>query len=194
MKMFVQAARPLLSDLLATLVFAAAAALTRSAVVAAGLAMAVALVQLALAWRAGRGVGALQWLSLGLVMVFGAASVATHDLRFVMFKPTLVYAVVAAAMLQRGWMTRYMPAVVLAHVRPGVIEAWGYVWAGLMALTAALNAVVAGFAGVAAWGLFIGVFPLASKAGLFLLQYGAIRVAAVRRARAGRFEPEAAAA
>ena len=33
-------------------------------------------------------------MSLGLVVVFGGASLVTHDPRFIMLKPTLIYAVI----------------------------------------------------------------------------------------------------
>ena len=58
-------------------------------------------------------IDAMQWMSLGLVVVFGGASLLTHDPRFIMFKPTLIYVAIGAVMLKRGWMTRYMPPVAL---------------------------------------------------------------------------------
>jgi intracellular septation protein A len=186
MKIFLQAARPLLSDLLATLVFAGMLAATHDARAAAGLALASGLVQLAWSWRAGRAIGALQWVSLGLVVVFGAMTFVTRDARFMMFKPTLIYAIVAGAMLERGWMLRYIPPEGLAHIPEPLVVRWGYAWAALMALTAGLNAAIAGLGGFAAWTLFISVFPLASKATLFLVQYAHLHHAAVRRARQAR--------
>jgi len=184
MKIFRQAARPLLSDLLSTLIFAGVAALSRSPLAATVVALTIGLLQLAWAWRARRPIGALQWISLGLVAVFGATSVLAHDARLIRFKPTIVYAIVAAAMLERGWMRRYMPAEALVYAPGRAIVGWGYAWAALMALTAALNAGFAAFASLAAWGLFIGLFPLGSKVALFLVQYVAIRRAVVRNAAA----------
>jgi intracellular septation protein A len=181
MRIFFAAARPLLWDLLASLVFAAVAATTGDPRVAAAVALFAGLAQLAWVRGRGRTVGALQWVSLGLVVVFGAATFVTRDPRFMMFKPTLVYLVVAGTMLERGWLRRYMPAAVAHFVPDGLVVGWGYVWAGLMALTAALNAVVALTAGFAAWTAFIGVFPLASKAALFAVQYVHLRRAARRR-------------
>jgi intracellular septation protein A len=182
MKIFLQAARPLAADLAATLVFAAVAGATHSARAAAALALATGLGQLGWAWRMRRRVGALQWVSLGLVAVFGAATLVTHDARFMMIKPTVIYAVVAAAMLERGWMIRYLPAAALGRVPEALVVRWGYGWAGLMAATAVLNAAVALAAGFAVWALFVGVFPLASKLALFAVQYAHMRLAAARRA------------
>lgn len=192
MRILLRAAGPVLADLAATLAFAGVVAITGSPLAAIALGLATGLVQIAWTWRSGRAPGALQWVSLGLVAVFGAATLVTHDLRFMLFKPTLVYAVVAAAMLQRGWMKRYMPAEALVLAPQGQIEAWGYAWAGLMAATAVLNGLFAVFADVRTWALFVGVFPLASKAGLFLVQYVTMRVAARRRFRTAPLAPHPA--
>ena len=89
-----------------------------------------------------RAVAPLQWASLGLVLVFGAAALLTHDARFLMAKPTLVYAIVGAVMLQRGWMLRYLPPAAEGYGERYMIV-FGYAWSGLMFLTAGLNLVVA---------------------------------------------------
>ena len=51
----------------------------------------------------------MQWMSLGLVIVFGSATLLTHNPRFMMAKPTIIYVLIGAAMMQRGWMLAYMP-------------------------------------------------------------------------------------
>jgi intracellular septation protein A len=48
----------------------------------------------------------MQWLSIGLVVVSGVATMLTSDPRFVMMKPSVVYCVVGAFMLRPGWMNR----------------------------------------------------------------------------------------
>src|SRR3546814_11928081 len=78
-----------------------------------------------------------------------------------MIKPTIVYLIVAAAMLRRGWMNRYIPPEQVAEVGD-VMDRFGFVWAGMMAATAIANLVIA-IAFTPWWPLFIGVFPLASK-------------------------------
>ena len=60
----------------------------------------------------GRPVDAMQWLSLGLVVVMGGATLLTHDRHFIMVKPTIIYLAVGAVMLKPGWMNRYLPAIV----------------------------------------------------------------------------------
>jgi hypothetical protein len=61
-----------------------------------------------------------------------------------------------------------------------MIVIWGYVWAGMMFATAAANLVVAVALGHKAWLMFIGVFPLASKFGLFAVHYLSFRFVAMR--------------
>ena len=141
---------------------------------------------LQLAWRLLRRqpIPGLQWMGLGLVLVFGTASLITHDVRFVMFKPSIIYVIVGGAMLQRGWMLRYMPPVAAGHGQE-IMTVFGYVWAGLMFLTAILNAVVA-IRFSAHWLAFAATFPLVSKIGLFVIQYVTVRMIVKRKIIAAR--------
>ena len=113
----------------------------------------------------------------------GAATLLTNDPRFVMVKPSLIYIVVGIVMLKRGWMNRYLPPVAM-EVVPDIAVVFGFVWAGLMFATAALNIVVALNFSVVAWSAFMSVFAIVSKAGLFLIQYAVMRTIGVRRRRA----------
>jgi intracellular septation protein len=182
-KTLIQAARPILIDLAATLVFTGVAALSGKVLVATALAIAVGAAQVAWCLARRQPVGALQWIGLGLVLVFGAASLVTHSPRFMMAKPTVIYLLISAGMLQRGWMLRYAPARALAHVGEGPFVAWGYVWAAMMALTAVANAGFAAFASLATWSLFITIVPPVSKIALFGLQFGLIRFGPARAAQ-----------
>jgi intracellular septation protein A len=177
-----QAARPLLIDFAATLFFVVIAALTHDPLLATGVALLVAAAQLGWAFARRRRVGALQWLGFGLIVVFGSASLLTHDPRFMMFKPSVIYLLVGAVMFQRGWMLRYIPERALPWIGESSIVRWGYAWAALMLATAALNVYFALFASFPAWSRFVAIFPVASKAALFAVQYSAIR-ASVRGAR-----------
>ena len=84
----------------------------------------------------------LQWASLGLVVVFGTLGILTNDPRFRMANPTIIYLAIAVVMLKRGWMVRYLPPIAGEHGKPLMIV-FGYVWAGLMGLTALANLLVA---------------------------------------------------
>ena len=179
----IYAGRGLAADMLSTLFFVALFALTHSVYLATGLAIGVGLAQVAYLKLRRRPVDAMQWMSFGLVMVFGGASLFTHDPRFIMFKPTLIYIVVGAVMLRRGWMTRYMPPA----ARPwsgDVVTVFGYIWAAMMFATGAINLALVVGGDPKSWVWFIGVFPLASKLTLFAVQYVTTRFIVMARMRA----------
>jgi intracellular septation protein len=179
----IHAGKWLAADLFSTWLFVALYAVTHSIYAATGLGIAAGVAQIGYLKFRRAPIDAIQWMSLGLVVVFGGASLLTHNPRFVMFKPTLIYAVVGAVMLKRGWMTRYVPPVGLAWARD-VIDLFGYVWAGMMFATGALNLVLVAHGDTKTWAWFIGVFPIASKFTLMAVQYLAIRFIVIRRMRA----------
>lgn len=167
------AIRPLAWDFLSTIIFATLVALHVDVRYATAIAVAAGVAQVVGMKALGRRIELLQWAGLGLTLVFGSLSLVTHDPRFVMAKPSIIYAAIAAVMLKRGWMLRYLPAVARGHGSDLMIG-WGYAWAGLMALTAVLNLVVAvGF--TREWPAFMAVWPLTSKLGLFGIQYVHVR-------------------
>ena len=184
MKNLFYAARPILTDMLSTILFAALFGLTNNPYVATGVAVAFGVGQVGFEKLRGKPIHAMQWASLGLVVVLGGATLLTGDPRFVMIKPTIVYLTVGAAMLQRGWMDRYIPPAAHGHIPERLILVFGYVWSGLMFLTAGLNIVFALALGHKAWLEFVGIFPLASKLGLFAIQYVTFRAVAIRSHRA----------
>jgi intracellular septation protein len=170
-------------DLASSLIFAGLYAVTHNVYLATGVALAIGVGQIGWGIARRSPIDAMQWMSIGLVVVLGVASLLTHDPRFVMVKPTLIYIVVGSAMLQRGWMTRYMPLEVVTWA-PKAPEAFGYIWAGLMFATAAMNLALAAHGNTALWTAWLAVFPLASKLGLFGVQYLITRAMVGRRMRA----------
>ena len=187
MRNLVIAGSALIQDLLPTLVFAVLVALKVDVVIATGAAMAISLGQIGWFAATKRLIAPLQWASLGLVVVFGTAGILTHDARFLMAKPTLIYAIVGAVMLKKGWMLRYLPPIAQGR-GAGAMIVFGYVWAGLMFLTGAANLVVAvGFQ--AYWPAFLAVFPMASKLALFAVQYATVRRVAMRELGVGQAAP-----
>lgn len=187
------AIRPLALDMLSTLFFAGVFALTKNLVLATALGVAIGVSQLGWLLLRRRKIAGLQWASVGLVVVMGGAAILTRDPRFVMIKPTIIYSVVAVSMLQPGWMVRYMPPAALDHLPRSLIVAGGYGWAGLMALTAALNAYFAFETSAATWAAFLAIFPMASKLTAFAITYASFRVVALRNARAVDAPAEASA-
>ena len=182
MKNLAYAARPLVNDLASSLVFAALILAGVDPLLATVAAMILG-VGHAVLWRLlKKPIAPLQWASLALVLAFGGASLVWHDARFLMAKPSVVYLILTAMMLKRGWMLRYMPPIARGHGE-GLMVAFGYVWAGLMAFSAAANLLVA-VRFPEHWALYKAVFPIASKLALFGLQYLHVRAATIRQIRA----------
>ncbi|MEJ0046857.1 MAG: septation protein IspZ [Rhodospirillales bacterium] len=172
----------LLTDLLSTLAFVALYAITKDVYIATGLAIALGFAQIAYLKFRGSDIDLMQWLSLFLVVIFGSATLLTHNPHFIMVKPTLIYAAVGAVMLKPGWMNRYMTPPVLA--RGGdIVFVFGYVWAAMMFATGAANLILALYADAKTWLWFLGVFPLASKFVLVGIQYIVMRIIIRRRMR-----------
>ncbi len=146
--------------------------------------MGVALAVAQIGWRFWRGepVDALQWISLITVVAGSTATLVTHDARFVMLKPTIIYGLVGITMLRRGWLNRYMPDRAREYV-PDLIIVSGYVWAGFMFLSAALNILLALTSDVLLWGALMTIWGFASKTALFLGQFAIMKTIGKRRGR-----------
>jgi intracellular septation protein len=183
MKDLLHAGGALLSDLASTLFFLALYALTGNIILSVTAGMALAAGQIG--WRLAhkKPVDALQWVSLVVVMASGTATLVTHNPTFVMLKPTLIYLLVGGVMLKRGWMLRYLPAIAIETVS-GMAIGFGYVWAGLMFFSAALNLALALTASVMTWGAVMSLWGTASKIALFFIQFGVMKTVGRRRYRA----------
>jgi intracellular septation protein len=118
-----------------------------------------------------------------VILAAGITSLITRNPVFVMLKPSAIYLLVGAAMLKRGWMDRYLPPMALEQM-PDLSVAFGYVWAGLMFLSAVLNLCVAWTFSVMVWGTVMSAWGIASKFALFFAQYGAMKSIGRRRYRA----------
>lgn len=181
MRTLLYAIGPMLFDSLGVILFAVLLATGAGILVAtvAGTAVALAVVGYELA--RGRKVAALQWISLASVLFAAAATLFTGDPRFVMAKPTIVYLIVGSVMLRKGWLNRYIPPEQLALVGD-VMERFGMIWLAMMFASAGLNLIIAIFF-TAWWPLFIGVFPLASKFGLFAVHVAVVHFVMKARLR-----------
>ncbi len=70
------------------------------------------------------------------------------------------------------------------EVVPDIAFIFGFVWAGLMFFSAALNAIVVQNFSLVAWAAFMSTYAIVSKVLLFLIQYATMRyIGARRRAR-----------
>jgi intracellular septation protein len=188
MKMLLQSARHLLEDLASIILFGVVMSLTHNLPLAVGLGMALGVGQIG--WRLAHKtpVTALQWLSVALVIVGGVASLLTKDPRFVMLKPSVINVIVGVFMLKPGWMNRYLPPEALEIV-PDVAVAFGFVWAGLMFVTAGLNIVLALNLDAAKWAETMSIWGTGSMIGLFLIQFSVMRF--IGRRRWARLHPDA---
>lgn len=143
---------------------------------AVGAALAVGLAQFAFMLRRGRRIETMQWLSLGLVVVLGAAALMTNDPRFMMAKPSIIHFAVGAVMLRPGWMERYMPPIVTEHVSESALAMSGYAWAALMFLLGLTNLYVAAYCSPATWAWFISVVAIGAKVAAFAAQYVVLQI------------------
>ena len=183
MNHLLQAARLLVSDLASTIVFLVVLLTTKDLILAVALGIGLGIAQIGWFLARKKPIDTMQWLSIGLVVVSGIATLLTSDARFVMLKPSVVYCVVGAFMLRPGWLNRYLPPIVIELI-PDVAWAFGYVWAGLMFLSAALNIALAFTLDPLTWSAAISIWGIASKVALFLIQYVTMRTIARRRVAA----------
>jgi len=177
------ALKTFLSDLLSTIVFLIVFASTNDAPLAVGVSIAVGVLQVAVEKVRGRPVATMQWASLVLVLAFGGAAIFTHNARFVMVKPTLINFAIAAVMLQKGWLDRYLPQDAHDHLPRGLIIASGYAWSGLLFALGIANFVIAMTYSFKVWAWYTGIVPMSVEIAAFGLQYATFRVVGRLRAR-----------
>src|ERR1700722_4796236 len=185
MKHLLDAGKLLLLDLASTFLFLVVYLLTHNITLSVVLGMALGAAQIGWQLVRKRPIDTMQWMSLFLVLGAGTARLLTHDPRFVMIKPTLIYGIVGIVMLKPGWMNRYLPPVAIEIV-PDIAFIFGFVWAGLMFFSAALNLIVALNFSVVTWSAVMSVWGIASKAALFLIGYAIMRTVGAGRNRRAR--------
>ena len=111
MKSLLHAGRFLIQDMASTIFFLVLFMLTKNVALSVATGMALGTGQIVWQFAVKKPIDTMQWLSLVLVIGSGAATLLTHDARFVMAKPTLIYIVVGIVMLKPGWMVRYLPPI-----------------------------------------------------------------------------------
>jgi intracellular septation protein len=183
MKSLLQSARFLALDMASTLLYLAVFLTTKSIPIAVGAGVALGIAQIAWEIARKRPIETMQWMSLFLVVASGTAALLTNDARFVLYKASVIYVIIGVVMLKPGWMNRYLPAVAIEIV-PDIAYIFGFVWSGLMFVSAVVNIWVATHYSFLVWTGFMSAYALVSKLGLFLIQYGTMRFIALRRRRA----------
>ena len=182
MSPLVYAARPILIDMAATLVFYVFLAASGDVALATFVGIALGVAQVVLMKLRGRKIAAMQWTALALVVIMGGATLITHDARFVLFKATVVYGAIGAAMLERGWMGRYMPPIAQGRIPESYVNGAGYVWAGLMFISGLLNLGMTLLADPKLTASIMSLWAPGSKLVLFAAQYLLFRSVARRNA------------
>lgn len=177
------AAKHLVGDFLAAIVFVAIYASTDSLPLAIAATVAIAAAQIGVALVRRQRLDPMVWLGLFLAVAFGAAALVSQDPRFVMAKPSIIHGAIAATMLRRGWMLRYMDANARAHVPETTAVAVGYGWAAFMIALGLANLLVAMFMPFRTWAWFVSVGLLGAKIAGFALTYLVFRAAAARQAK-----------
>lgn len=176
-----QVLRHLFSDFLSAVLFLITYALSGNVRIAAGIAVAVGVAQVVWLKLAGRQIEPMQWMSLGLVVVLGGATILTQSPRFVMVKPSIVHFAVATAMLRRGWMIRYITPIARQNVSESTIVLAGYAWAALMAAIGLTNLIFALHFDFVTWAWFVSVGAVGAKVAAVAVQYAVFRKIVRRR-------------
>ncbi len=115
--------------------------------VATGVAIAATVLQIAyLRYRHGK-VETMQWLSLGVIVLFGGATLLAHSDTFIKWKPTVLYWLMGSALLLGRWVLKrnFIKSLMGAQIELPE-SAWAtlnWAWAGFFASMGFLNLWVA---------------------------------------------------
>jgi intracellular septation protein len=180
MKELLHSARYLAEDMASMILFVVVLEFSHNTLLAVAAGMVLGVCQIAWHMVRKEKIDAMQWLSVSLVILGGAATFVTNDPRFVMLKPSVIHVIVGVFMLKKGWMTRYLPQIAQDTV-PDIAIVFGFIWAGQQLFSAVLNIVVALQFDALTWGKIMSVWGIASMAGLFLIQFAVMRFIGQRR-------------
>jgi intracellular septation protein A len=173
----------LAADFFSTILFIVIYLATDNVLLATGVAIAGAIAQVIYSRIKGKELGYMTWASLALVIVLGTATLLTHDPRFVLAKPAIGHFAIGVIMLKRGWMLRYMPAIVTQTI-PEYVTFAGYAWAALCFALATGTIGVAMTGDMKLWTFYVTVVLVGAKIAAFAIQYIAFRVLVGSRLRA----------
>ncbi|MBX9649148.1 MAG: septation protein IspZ [Xanthobacteraceae bacterium] len=171
------------ADFFSTIVFLAVYLATDNVLLATGVAIAGAVAQVIYSRVKGKPLGYMTYASLALVIVLGSATLLTHDPRFVLAKPAIGHFAIGAIMLKRGWLLRYLPAIVTDNI-PEYVTVAGYAWAALMFVLGAGTIGVAMTGDMKLWTFYVTVVLVGAKVAAFAIQYVAFRLLIGSRLRA----------
>lgn len=116
--------------------------------IATGVAIAAAVLQFAWLKLRQRPISTMQWLSLGIIVIFGGATLLLQDDRFIRWKPTVLYWACAGTLLvgrvffATNWLRKVMPSDDLV-LPDAVWTKLTWAWIGFFAAMGCLNLYVA---------------------------------------------------
>jgi intracellular septation protein len=169
--LFFNAIKPILKDFLSTIVFVSLVWITDDILLGTCAGVATGVVQTGwMLWRR-HPIGALQWLSIAMVMLLGSTTLITGNGIFFKLKSSVLALSIGAVLLNRKWLAPYLPPIVTDHLDARTITRAAYVWAVLMALIAVSNVLVASFCSNRMWATFIFTVPAVSYITLLGIQY-----------------------
>jgi intracellular septation protein len=122
---------------------------------ATGVLMAATVVQMGLIYAIDRKLQAMHKITLALILVFGALTLALHDERFIMWKPTVLYAAMAIGLAVALWgMKKNFLKILLGSQLELPDAAWrrlNLAWIIYCVFMAGLNGYVAAFYSTEDW-------------------------------------------
>src|SRR6202022_3763415 len=165
----------LATDFFSTIVFLALYLITGDVLLATGVAIAGAVAQVVYSRIKGQQLTFMTYASLALVIVLCSATLLTNDPRFVLAKPAIGHFAIGAIMLKRGWMLRYVPAIVTETI-PDYVTLAGYAWAALLFVLGGGTIAVALTGDMKLWTFYVTVVLVGAKLAAFAIQYVAFRI------------------
>jgi intracellular septation protein len=137
---------------------------------ATGVAIVASILAIAYAYFVTKKVSMMQWFSLGIIVVFGGATLLLHDETFIKWKPSALYGVFGLTLLfgklvlKRDWISVvFKQAEITAPASVWNLLTWA--WIAFFAFMAALNGYVATHFSLDTWVNFKVWWAM----GLFLL-------------------------
>ncbi len=123
---------------------------------ATGVAIVASVLAIAYTWFSTKKVSPMQWLSLGIIVVFGGATLLLHDETFIKWKPTALYAAFGVTLLvgklffKRDWISVLFKQAQI-DAPSNVWNRLTWAWVVFFAFMAALNGYVATHFSLDAW-------------------------------------------
>jgi intracellular septation protein A len=174
------AVKPVIIDFASTMLFYVALALGADVRAATALGAAMGLGQLLYMVMRRQRISPMQSASFILVLLVGGLTVITNDARIMFWKVSAIYLVVGTAMLQPGWILRFVPPIAADHLPREVMIRWGFVWAALILCTGAVNLALSLIEPARVVAQVMGVIAPMTKIMLFAAQYFLLRKRVLR--------------